>query len=142
MNKVGIYQNNNRDGRGNYIDNESILYNGKKGNIMTSKKKKMGKNLPTRLFPGSPFMGSGQSSLKNPDLKSKLLKGEQTSVPKSKSNLTGIYINRFIPMIPKLKKNIQDPNHIVPEYWVRGGESTRNVVRNIDYLKNCSSLGR
>ena len=43
-------------------------------------------------------------------------------------------------MIPNLKKNIQDPNHIVPEYWIRGGESTRNVVRNIDYLKNCSRM--
>lgn len=142
MNRVGIYQNNTAEGRGQYIDNESILLNGKKGNIMTSNKKKDGKCLPTRLFPGGPFMGAGQSTLKNPDLKSELMKGKITSVPKSKNNLSGIYINRFIPLLPKIEESVQNPKHIIPNYWVRGGESTRNVIHNIDYLKNCSNIGR
>lgn len=141
-NRVGIYQNNNRDGRGLLIDNESGLLNGKNGNILTSHKKKTGKNLPTRLFPGVPFMGAGQSTLKNPDLKSELLSGEQTSSSRSCGSFAGVNINRFIPLLPCLEETVQNVSHIVPTHWVRGGESTRNIVRNIDYLKNCSQLRR
>ena len=30
-------------------------------------------------------------------------------------------------------ENLQNPKHIVPTNWQRGGESTRDIVRNIDY---------
>ena len=42
-----------------------------------------------------------------------------------------------MPMVSCLKKNIQDPKHLVPEYWVRGGMDTRTIVRNINYMKSC-----
>jgi len=49
--------------------------------------------------------------------------------------------NYFLPMIPKLKTEIQDHKHIIPEDskqdWVRGGLPTRQMVRNVDYLRRC-----
>jgi len=51
------------------------------------------------------------------------------------------YGNYFTPMIPKLKKEVQDKKHIIPEDskqdWVRGGLPTRQMVRNQDYLRRC-----
>jgi hypothetical protein len=62
-NRVGIYQNNNRDGRGKMVDNESNLLNGKNGNILTSQDKRNGKSLGTRLFAGAPYMGAPANNL-------------------------------------------------------------------------------
>ena len=49
--------------------------------------------------------------------------------------------NYFTPMIPKLKTEVQDHKHIIPEDskqdWVRGGLPTRQMVRNQDYLRRC-----
>ena len=134
---VGVYQSGNMDGLGQAVDNGSSLLNGKMGNIMTSKSKRTGKCLKTRLFPGSPYMGAGQSTLKNTDIKSKLMSGQNTHSNKAGGSLAGVYVNRFTPLIPCLKDNVQNVSHIVPTHWVRGGESTRTVVRNIDYMKNC-----
>ena len=136
-NQVGIYQNNNGDGRGVFVDNDSSLKNGRNGNIMTSGKDLKNKNLSTRVFIGSPFMGSGQTVLSNPDLKSKLLYGEITNHGKSNNSLSGISINRFTPLIPSLEFNVQNTDHIIPSYWVRGGLPTRNNVKNIDYIRSC-----
>lgn len=51
------------------------------------------------------------------------------------------YGNYFLPMIPKLKEEVQDHKHIIPEDskqdWVRGGLPTRQMVRNEDYLRRC-----
>lgn len=136
--KVGIYQNNNRDGRGGMVDNESNLFNGGQGNKLTSTGKKSGKQLPTRVFPGAPFLGSGHSTLRNVDVKSELMSGLQTQTSKSTGALAGVSINRFIPLLPSIRNNVQNVQHIVPTFWVNGGESTRNVVNNVDYLKRCS----
>ena len=49
--------------------------------------------------------------------------------------------NYFTPMIPKLKTEVQDNKHIIPEDskqdWVRGGLPTRQMIRNEDYLRRC-----
>jgi hypothetical protein len=45
--------------------------------------------------------------------------------------------NNFIPLVPEIQENIQNIDHIIPTFWVRGGMSSRTVVRNIDYLKSC-----
>ena len=66
-----------------------------------------------------------------------MLYGELTNYGKSSNSLSGISINRFIPLIPSIRENIQDPEHIVPSYWVNGGLSTRNNLKNINYLKSC-----
>ena len=47
--------------------------------------------------------------------------------------------NYFLPMIPKLKTEVQDHKHIIPEdsmdVWVRGGLPSRQIVRNLDYMR-------
>jgi hypothetical protein len=49
--------------------------------------------------------------------------------------------NYFLPMIPKLKEEVQNYKHIIPEDskddWVRGGLPTRQMIRNEDYLRRC-----
>ena len=135
--QVGVYQNSSGDGRGYFVDYESSFMNGKTGNIMTCGKEKANKQLSTRLFIGSPFLGSGHTTLKNPDLKSKLIYGELTNYGKNNNIQSGVSTNRFIPLIPSIQNNIQNTDHIIPTYWVRGGLPTRNNVKNIDYIKSC-----
>lgn len=50
------------------------------------------------------------------------------------SALSGITIDRFDPLVPELKKEIQDPEHIVPTAWVRGGQDTRAETRTLSFV--------
>ena len=44
-------------------------------------------------------------------------------------------------MLQKLDKELQYPNNFIPEdsmdSWIRGGIPSRQIARNIDYLKRC-----
>ena len=46
------------------------------------------------------------------------------------------------PMIDRLKNEVQNPTHIIPEdsmdSWVRGGLPSRQIVRNKEYMKRLS----
>jgi len=130
-NNIGILQNNNYDVIGNNINESTLIRNGKPENILSKKE------LDTRVFPGAPLMSNGQSILKNPDLSSRLKYGESSRVSKSENDASSYSANNFIPLVPMIAENIQNPEHIIPTYWVRGGMSSRTVVRNIDYLKSC-----
>jgi hypothetical protein len=68
--------------------------------------------------------------------------GDISSDQRPCNSLSGVSIgNYFTPMIPKLKTEVQDTNHIIPEdsmdVWVRGGLPTRQMQRNSDYLRRC-----
>ena len=128
---IGMIQSNNYDMNGSNIDNDTYLRNG------TLRDEKSRKELDTRIFPGAPFLSSGQSILKNPDLSSRLLYGEDTRSKKSGNALPSYSANNFIPLVPNIAENIQNPDHIIPTFWVRGGMSSRSVIRNIDYIKSC-----
>ena len=43
--------------------------------------------------------------------------------------------------VPKLKKNVQNPVHLIPEVadsgWVRGGIPSRLLIQDSDYLQQC-----
>ena len=45
--------------------------------------------------------------------------------------------------LEKLEKEVQDPNHLIQENvdkdWIHGGIPTREIMRNIDYLKRCNN---
>ena len=133
----GVYQSSVGGSQGHFIDEDSNMKDGSMGNILTSDKSKSSKSLDTSHFLGTPFLGSGESTLKMPDLKSRLMFGEDTTQSRSCNTLSGISIDRFTPLVPHLQENVQDTKHIVPEYWVRGGMSTRNIIRNIDYMRTC-----
>ena len=131
LNTLGTLQDTNYDVNGNNINESTKL---RFGDAETDKSRK---ELDTRLFPGVPYLSSGQSILSNPDLSSKLLFGEDTRTSKSANVLSSYSADNFIPLIPSIEKNVQNVDHIIPTYWIRGGMSSRAVVRNIDYLKSC-----
>ena len=130
-NNIGLLQNYNYDLKGESINDSTLLRN---GNIQNNYSKK---ELPTRLFIGAPNMSNGQSVLKNTDLSSRLKLGEDTRTCKSANALSSYSADNFIPLVPSIAENIQNVDHIIPTYWVRGGMSSRSVVRNIDYMKTC-----
>jgi len=119
------------------VQNDSRIRDGTLGNISTQTKHKSDKILECRPFITTPFMGAGQASSSNTDTQSDLLRGEYSSKRKSCNELSGISINRFIPLIPEIKREVQNPKHIIETAWVRGGKHTRMTLRNMDYMKSC-----
>jgi hypothetical protein len=76
------------------------------------------------------------------DVESVIRGGDFTTDQRPCGPLSGVTIgNYFTPMIPQLKKEVQDTLHIIPEDsksdWVRGGLPTREMVRNDDYMRRC-----
>ncbi len=76
------------------------------------------------------------------DIDSVIRSGNITSDDRACNSLTGVTIgNYFTPMIPKLRDEVQNLEHIIPENsmdsWVRGGLPTRQMQRNEDYLRRC-----
>jgi hypothetical protein len=94
--------------------------------------------LYTRPYATVPYMGRGST---DSVLESILQSGEDTSQKKQCNTLSGVYIDRFVPMVPCLAQNVQNPIHLVEEVaakdWVRGGIPSRDIVRNTDYLLKC-----
>jgi len=119
----------------NDFNNKNVNTSTKLRNSKLVKKEK--KELNTRVFPGSPYMGRGSGIIDYTDVSSMLNFGEDTRVKKSNNNVSSYSADNFIPLVPHIAENIQNPKHIIPEYWVRGGMSSRVVTNNIDYLKSC-----
>jgi hypothetical protein len=94
--------------------------------------------LYTRPYTTVPYMGRGTTDT---ELESIMQSGEDTSQKKQCNTLSGIYIDRFVPLVPCLQQNVQNPVHLVEEVarkdWVRGGVPSRDIVRNTDYLMKC-----
>ena len=92
-----------------------------------------------RLSATTPNLSKGYYDV---DVESVIRPGDFTTDQRPCGPLSGVTIgNYFTPMIPKLKEEVQDSNHIIPEDskmdWVRGGLPTRQIVRNADYLRRC-----
>lgn len=85
-----------------------------------------------------PFMGRGTGNIKQETM---LNPGENTYQSKPCNNLSGVYIDRFIPLVGCLENNVQNVNHIIPENsdktWKRGGQDSRQIIRNEEYLNKC-----
>ena len=84
-----------------------------------------------------PYMGNG---CYYPNKESNLIFSEQTGEKRSCNVLSGVTIdNYFTPMINDLKNNIQNPDNLIEEThgWVRGGESTRKNLKDINYKRVC-----
>ena len=123
----------------NSVLQDSELRNGKLGNQLTSDKCKQSKLLEASPFATTPYLGAGRTSIIRPDVYSNLVQSKLTQDKKSVSPLSGVTIDRFIPLVPCIKDNIQNPAHIIPRYWVRGGMSTRSIIQNIDYIDQCKA---
>lgn len=127
----GVFQTGNYAGFPSHVDDGSEIRNGKLGNIVTHGKAK--RIFKTGSYLSPPYMGPKTAALE-PDVMSKLYLGELTH---DKGSLRGRNIDRFVPLLPEIESQIQNPRHLIPKYWVRGGMDTRVVIRNIDYLKTC-----
>ena len=75
------------------------------------------------------------------DIESVIQPGNFTTEQRPCGPLSGVSTldKTLTPMVPKLKKEVQDPIHIIPENsqndWVRGGLPTRQMIKNNDYLR-------
>ena len=94
--------------------------------------------LSERPYKTVPYMGRGVG---NPCQESMLVPGEDTYQEKPCNNLSGRDLTdyRLTPMVPCLKKSIQNEKHIIEEEngWVRSGVPSRQLIRNRDYLEKC-----
>lgn len=88
--------------------------------------------LNTRIFQAVPDMSNGGfESL----LESRLTQGIRTAEKKSCEKTKGKGFDTMTPMIPCLRKTVQNPDHIVPTQWIRGGEPTRDHVKQKDFME-------
>ena len=72
----------------------------------------------------------------NTDLSSRLQNGEDTRTKKSTKPESSI--NTFEPLVCSVRESINNlNNNINPTTYVWGGMSSRSVIRNVNYLKNC-----
>ena len=119
--------------KGCNIDNDSKLRN---NDNLTNKNNI--NQLFQRPYLTVPYMGRGIGDV---CLETRLKYNEDTSQSKSCNTLSGIYINRYTPQIPCIKENIQKVSNLIPEEnddnWIRGGQPSRQIIRNKDYLEKC-----
>ena len=115
------------------IDKDSKLRNARN---LTNKREI--NQLFTRPYATVPYMGRGEGDVCT---ESKLRSAEDTSINRPCNNLAGIYIDRYIPQLPCIRQEIQNPRNIIPEdtdkTWVRGGQPSRQIIRNKNYLQKC-----
>ena len=103
--------------------------------------KKVINQLTERLTLTTPYI----RGLYDVDVESVLMPGEKTDLKRPCNVLTGksLLTHYYTPMIKKLRENVQNTDHIIPEdserTWVRGGLPTRQIMRNIDYSKRCDT---
>jgi hypothetical protein len=80
------------------------------------------------------------------EVESVLKPGEKTDTQRPCNVLSGksLLTHYYTPMIKKLRNEVQNPDHIIPENtdetWVRGGLPSRQIMRNIDYMKRCDKV--
>jgi len=132
FNQPCVFQTGNYSGFPNRIDDSSSIRQGKYGGIITHDGTK--RTNPIECHVNPPYKGPHTMAI-NPDAMSRLYSSELThdkSLPLRERS-----INRFEPLIPEIKDEVQNPVHYIPTFWVRGGMDTKTVVRNIDYLKSC-----
>ena len=111
------------------IDDDSrIRYDSKWTNDRTRQQ------LNKRVFTGVPNLSRGGLIA---NLESQLRIGDDTQTPASCDTLAevSLFDHHITPLTPCLKKNVQNPTHIIPE-WQWGGEPTRDYVRQKTFLES------
>jgi hypothetical protein len=83
--------------------------------------------LQSRVFQAVPNLSKGES---RPELESKLVQGENSY---NSTQCQGQTLDVFMPMLPCLKNSIQNPSNIIQD-WSRGGESTRDTLKQKEFL--------
>ena len=113
------------------IDNDSKL----RENTLTNKKyiNQLDKVINAGFYGKGPFNVDIESDIRD----SRIVKQDRNCGPLSGSSTLQYSLT---PMIDKLRNEVQNTKHIIPEdsinSWVRGGLPSRQIVRNKEYLKN------
>lgn len=97
--------------------------------------KKCINHLLARPHKTSPFFGKGVCDVK---IENDIKIGELTNFGRVQNNVKQC-VNRFVPQIPSVRKNIQNIKNLIPEVnrdtWIRGGIPSRQT-----YKKKLSSM--
>ena len=95
--------------------------------------------LPQRYNAG--YFGKGEFDVNTDSI---IKSGNLTSFGSKACNvLSGVSLldHFYTPQVKKLRENVQNPIHIIPEdnmdTWKQGGVSTRQLMRNMDYYNRC-----
>ena len=116
----------------NVEDSSNLLI----GSIQTASKCRI--DLFQRPFATVPFLGRGNV---DPMLEFQVQSGESVTNKRTVTKLTekNHLKYRFTPMIPKLKRNVQNPANLIEESasegWIKGGVPSRELTRDKDYYK-------
>lgn len=82
----------------------------------------------TRTFQAVPDLSKGDINVDN---ESRIQQGEMTF---DDFQCQGKPFDVFTPMLPCLQNSIQDPEHLI-ETWTRGGETTRDTIKQKEFLE-------
>lgn len=117
------------------IDTDSVLRLGDDSNEKLTNKNYI-HQYPNLLNQG--FFGKGAFDV---DTENVLYNADLTKEQRPCNALSGSTTLPYsiTPMIAKLENEVQDTQHIIPEdsmdVWVRGGLPSRQIVRNLDYMR-------
>lgn len=131
---IGVFQDRLQN-YSQFIDIESDLRNGTYGHQSTNPPHKKDSLLEPNYLTG-PNKSSGHTQIIDANTSNEL-RGVLTN--KNCEDLRGHYSYRVIPLIDPIKNEIQNPEHLIPTHWVRGGLATNNIVRNINYERECGN---
>ena len=104
------------------VDNDSMM------RIDSNKINRDRNQIFTRTFQAVPDLSKGDINVDN---ESRIQQGEITF---DDFQCEGKPFDVFTPMLPCLKANIQNPEHIV-ESWTRGGDTTRDTIKQKEFLE-------
>jgi hypothetical protein len=87
----------------------------------------------TRFYQANPDLSRGTSA---PSLESRLVQGDDTTQIRQCNRLVERDYERFVPLLPCLKDNVQNEKHIVfPDN--QAGANSRVLMRDAETLKKC-----
>ena len=110
------------------INDDSVLRHGAQ-----KRRYKSDQQLFPRPFLTTPLIARGEHK---PDLETRMLSSLQTVRHSQMQNVSEK--NIYTPMTPNLARNVQNPIHLITEdvnyRWVRGGQPSRQTVKDYDYF--------
>jgi hypothetical protein len=132
---VGVYpKQNNVDTFAVNVDNNLKIKKEKVENVGKNYKRLLQERTPGT----GPDKSAGHTNNTFIDVESRIRGGlDARAEGRACGSYADVFIDTFTPLVPCLKEEVQNIEHIIPVYWVRGGASTRGAVRNIDYLRMC-----
>ena len=119
------------------VDNSSRML---LGGVQTNPKCRI--DLFARTFATVPYMGRGSV---DPNVESNMMQGQQNTNRRSLTHLTEKSFEKYhnTPLLAEKKATVQNPANLMESMahdgWVRGGISSRELTRDVNYSSNHSA---